>query len=262
MIVVVVAACTVVESTSAQAPGPLSIEIERYQNTADSGANFKVMNPTAIEYHQCSIELGDSGEKRRWFLPNPTALDAEGLRSYPTLLFRDRKGITPPTAIAIRYVLIKCSSPRFEQAFHINPKAAQKPPEPAPEQDYEDVLAQLRKKTGETTPKPVEQAAVQPAAGATRLGQLPEVARWIRDVKMKVTQAWILAPGFPMQPLETQLDVQIGPSGEVRGMRITQSSGNPWFDESVERAFQKASPLPAPPEAGEYPFSFKPSDLL
>jgi colicin import membrane protein len=65
-----------------------------------------------------------------------------------------------------------------------------------------------------------------------------------------------------MQPLETQLEVQIGPTGEVRGMRITQSSGNPWFDESVERAIQKASPLPAPPEAGEYPFSFKPSDLL
>jgi colicin import membrane protein len=139
-----------------------------------------------------------------------------------------------------------------------------KPPEPAPEQDYEDVLAQLRKEAGETTPKPVETVQAQPASGPTGLGQLvsPEVARWIRDVKMKVTQAWILAPGFRMQPLETQLEVQIGPTGEVRGMRITQSSGNPWFDESVERAIQKASPLPAPPEAGEYPFSFKPSDLL
>ncbi len=139
-----------------------------------------------------------------------------------------------------------------------------KPPEPAPEQDYEDVIAQLRKEAGETSPRPVETAQAQPAAGPTGLGQLvsPEVARWIRDVKMQVTRAWILAPGFRMQPLETQLEVEIGPSGDVRGMRITKGSGNPWFDESVERAIQKASPLPAPPEAGEYPFSFKPSDLL
>jgi colicin import membrane protein len=90
----------------------------------------------------------------------------------------------------------------------------------------------------------------------------PEVARWMRDAKMHVTRAWILAPGFRMEPLETKLDVELGPTGEVRGMRITQRSGNPWFDESVERAIQKASPLPAPPEAGEWPFAFSPEDLL
>jgi len=150
--------------------------------------------------------------------------------------------------------------PKPEEKPKEEPK---KPPEPAPEQDYEDVLAQLRKEAGETTAKPVEapQAAV---GGPTGLGQVvsPEVARWIRDVKMHVTRAWILAPGFRLQPLETQLEVEIGPTGEVSGMRITKSSGNPWYDESVQRAIQKASPLPAPPEAGDYPFSFKPSDLL
>src|SRR5262245_3035816 len=151
--------------------------------------------------------------------------------------------------------------PKPEKA---KPQEKPKPPEPAPEQDYDDVLAQLRKEAGETTPKPVEQAVAQPAGGPAGLGQLvsPEVARWMRDVKMHVTRAWILEPGFRLQRLETQISVELGPTGEVLGTRITQSSGNPWYDESVERAIQKASPLPHPPEAGEWPFSFKPSDSL
>lgn len=36
--------------------------------------------------------------------------------------------------------------------------------------------------------------------------------------------------------------------------------GNPWYDENVVRAIQKASPLPAPPEAGEWAFVFVPED--
>ena len=144
------------------------------------------------------------------------------------------------------------------------PKEEPKPPEPAPEVSYEDAIAQLRQEKGETTPRAVEQAAAPPAGGPTGLGQVvsPEVARWMRDVKMHVTRAWILEPGFRLQALETQIEVELGPTGEVRGMHITRSSGNPWYDESVERAIQKASPLPAPPDAGEWPFSFKPSDSL
>ena len=147
------------------------------------------------------------------------------------------------------------------------PKPQEKPkeePKPEPEVSYEDAIAQLRKEAGETTPKPAEQAAAQPVGGPAGLGQVvsPEVARWIRDVKMHVTRAWILEPGFRLQPLETLIEVDVSPTGEVLGMRIAKSSGNPWYDESVERAIQKASPLPAPPDAGEWPFSFKPSDSL
>ena len=153
--------------------------------------------------------------------------------------------------------------PKPQEKPKEKPKEEPKPPEPTPEQDYEDVIAQLRKEKGETTPQPVEAAQAQPAAGPSGLGQVvsPEMMRWLQDVKAHVTRAWILEPGFRMQRLETQLEVELGPTGEVLGMRITQSSGNPWYDESVERAIQKASPLPAPPDAGEWPFSFKPSDL-
>ncbi len=154
--------------------------------------------------------------------------------------------------------------PKAEEKPKEEPKVEPKPPEPAPaEQDYDDVLAQLRDEAGEKAPTPVEQAAVAPG-GPAGLGQVvsPEVARWMRDVKMQVTRAWILEPGFRLQPLETLIEVELGPTGEVLGTRIKRGSGNPWYDESVERAIRKASPLPAPPDPGEWPFSFKPSDRL
>ena len=50
-------------------------------------------------------------------------------------------------------------------------------------------------------------------------------------------------------------------AGNVIGEpRITRRSGNPWYDDGVTRAIRKASPLPAPPEAGRWPFIFMPED--
>jgi TonB family protein len=159
--------------------------------------------------------------------------------------------------------------PKPKQAEAPPPKVEPKPqeepppPEPAPEQDYDDVLAQLRKEEGSTPPKPVEQAAVAPGGGPSGPGKLvsPEVMRWIQDVKAHVTRAWILEPGFRLQPLVTMVRVDLGAGGQVEGTRITQSSGNPWYDESVERAIRKATPLPAPPRAGEWDFSFDAREL-
>ena len=42
--------------------------------------------------------------------------------------------------------------------------------------------------------------------------------------------------------------------------RIVQRSGNYHYDDGVVRAIRKASPLPAPPEAGEWTFVFVPED--
>jgi colicin import membrane protein len=77
---------------------------------------------------------------------------------------------------------------------------------------------------------------------------------------MHVTRAWVLPAEFRNQPLETLLMVEVGPNGEVGRVRITESSGNPFYDENVERALQKATPLPAPPRADDFEFSFRPDD--
>ena len=149
----------------------------------------------------------------------------------------------------------------------VEPKPEPKPkePEPAPEQELDDVLAQLRNEAGETAPKPVEQAPALPAggpAGGPGIVVDAETARWMREVKIHVTRAWILPAGFRSEALVTIVEVDLSPTGEVLGTSTRQSSGNPWYDESVERAIQKATPVPAPPEAGEWQFTFDSREQL
>jgi len=153
-------------------------------------------------------------------------------------------------------------------------------PEPAVEEEYDDLLAKLRADAGEAQPDPVElarrepepppQAAPSPAArpapalapsGPTGVRVSPEVAAWVRDARLHVRREWVLAPGFRFEDLETHLSVELDSDGRLQGEpRVTRRSGNPWYDESVVRAIQKADPLPAPPEAGQWPFVFRPED--
>jgi TonB family protein len=148
------------------------------------------------------------------------------------------------------------------------PKPVAKPepkpePEAEPQVDYDDFLAKLREEAGETE-KPTEVAG----AGAARAGAgrgipvTPEVLAWMRSAKVHVTRAWVLAPGFRTQPLSTEIRVRLSASGEVLGTQVERRSGNPWYDESVERAIKKASPLPPPPEADDWLFVFRPEDVF
>jgi protein TonB len=138
-------------------------------------------------------------------------------------------------------------------------------PAPEPEQELEDVLAQMRAESGEEAP-PTEIAkavptAIGPAGSPTGVAISPEVARWLKSAKIHVRKNWLLPAGFRTQALEARVEVNLDASGAVRGNpKITRKSGNPWYDEGVVRAIQKASPLPAPPEAGKWSFVFLPED--
>lgn len=156
------------------------------------------------------------------------------------------------------------------------PAAPAPPPEPPPrrEEAYEDVLAQLRAERGEQRPERVDRqtartasaAGVPGASGTTGTaargaGALvdAEVAVWLRAAKLHVEHAWVVPAGFERERLRTIVQVRLDAAGKVLGEpRIQQRSGNPWFDESVVRAIQKASPLPPPPDAGDWPFEFTP----
>ncbi len=126
-------------------------------------------------------------------------------------------------------------------------------PEPKPEAGYEDVLAQLRAKHGETAVKPRPQAApVEVAATGTVGARLSrEEAAWRSRLRIHLRQSWVLAPGFRLQSLSTQVRVRLDAQGRVVGEpRVERRSGNPWYDDSTIRAVQKASPLPARDETG------------
>ncbi len=151
----------------------------------------------------------------------------------------------------------------------MQPKVVEKPPPvqptPAPEKEYEDVLAQLRAESGEDAP-PTEIAKAAPTAigspgSPDGVAISPEVAAWLKRAKIHVRKNWVVPPGFRTQALEARVEVDLDASGEVRGTpRLSRRSGNPWYDEGVIRAIQKSSPLPPPPEAGKWNFVFMPED--
>ena len=150
-------------------------------------------------------------------------------------------------------------------------KPAPAPPKPAPpptkQANIDDVLSQLRAEAGEEAPDPVEQAALVASdvagtgGGGGNVRVSPELLAWLKSVRIHVRRSWVLAPGFRLEPLATQVRVNLDATGNVVGEpAVVRRSGNPWYDESVLRAIQKASPLPAPPRAGEWDFLFQPEE--
>ncbi len=166
----------------------------------------------------------------------------------------------PPKPVAKKVVL-----PTEAPAAIPKPKPAPAKPKEK-EVEYDDLLDQLRAEAGEEEPppEPVKTAAASPVEGGggrTGVRVPPEVAAWLRDARIHVRNAWVLPPGFRLQPLEAYVAVELDAAGNVIGSpRIERSSGNPWYDESVTRAISKASPLPAPPQAGRWDFVFRPED--
>lgn len=151
--------------------------------------------------------------------------------------------------------------------------AAPSPPPPAApprrEESYDDVLASLRAERGESRPDRVAAAASAGVPGASGVAGASargagrpldaEIAFWLRAAKLHVESAWVVPPGFRREALRTVVSVRLDADGRVLGApQVRERSGNPWYDESVVRAIQKASPLPPPPEAGEWRFEFTP----
>ncbi len=143
------------------------------------------------------------------------------------------------------------------------PKPAPAPEEkaPAPEQEYVDVMAQLRAELDEPAPEapaePVQTAALGGGGAGPGRPVPPEMARWLRDARIHVRRNWTLTGNFRMQSLTAEVKVKLDAAGNVKGKpQIASRSGNPWYDDGVVRSIQKASPLPAPPEAGAWSFVF------
>jgi TonB family protein len=171
----------------------------------------------------------------------------------------------PPPPVPQKVVL-----PEKPQPLPEKPRKQEPRPKPRPKPvDYEDALAQLRDELGEQTPTPPEpalgetaepEAAPQASAEGERVP--PEVAAWMKRAEIHVRRSWVTPQEFIDRQLSTRLRVTLSASGDVVGEPvITRSSGDPYYDENVVRAILRASPLPAPPEPGDWPFVFTPRDM-
>ena len=89
------------------------------------------------------------------------------------------------------------------------------------------------------------------------------LATWSDRIRAKVRGNIILPQDIPGNP-EAIFDVTLLPTGEVLNVRKRKSSGHPGYDDAVERAIMKSSPLPLPDERSVFrrdlELKFRPQD--
>ncbi|HEY7528540.1 MAG TPA: cell envelope integrity protein TolA [Candidatus Deferrimicrobiaceae bacterium] len=91
-------------------------------------------------------------------------------------------------------------------------------------------------------------AGLPGASGTARVP--PEILAYARALDEKVRANWTV-PELAQKEAEklmVQVRITIEKDGRVSKVRMEKVSGNPYFDDSVRRAIQKASPLPVPPQ--------------
>lgn len=86
---------------------------------------------------------------------------------------------------------------------------------------------------------------VGPGIGSAGIQQAPEFLLYYRTVQDKVKKAWSFSGGE--SELTTTVNFAIGADGNLTGVKITQSSQDSAFDDSVIRAIRHAAPFPPPP---------------
>jgi outer membrane biosynthesis protein TonB len=140
-------------------------------------------------------------------------------------------------------------------------KKSKRKPKPDP-LEYDDALAALRAELGEETPPPEVQETEQPMSDLqsaqpdpSAAEADPEMLAWRAALERHVRMGWKVPPDFKGQALRTGLMFTLTSGGEILGTpEVIQPSGNPYYDDSTVNALIQASPLPPPPEPGEWTF--------
>jgi colicin import membrane protein len=116
--------------------------------------------------------------------------------------------------------------------------------------------------------KQLEAERLARQAEARRQANLSEINRYRVLIKQEVTRHWNI-PATASQDLICEVKVRLIPSGDVVDVQIVKSSGDPAFDNSVEKAVYRAAPLSVPPvESGlfeefrEVVFQFEPRNRV
>ncbi len=149
-------------------------------------------------------------------------------------------------------------------------KKPKRKPKPKP-LEYDDALAALREELGEQTPVPeapavaeevVEVAKVENSESARPGAESdPVILAWRLATRRHLRKVWVVPPEFLEQALSTDVIVTLAGTGDVLGApAVARSSGNPYWDDNIVRALVRASPLPPPPEPGDWPFRFTPRE--
>jgi colicin import membrane protein len=153
---------------------------------------------------------------------------------------------------------VEQKQPKPDIAIEREKKAEKKKEEAALKFDntqrIREQLAQEQKALQAREKQEVLKQFTQPAAG------LPDAA-YIDRIRTRIKNHIVLPSDIKGNP-EAIFDVVQIPSGDVINVKLVKSSGHQLYDEAVERAIKKSSPLPKPdrPEqfVREFTLRFKP----
>lgn len=95
------------------------------------------------------------------------------------------------------------------------------------------------------------QAAARAKAQAEADARSAAQADWIRRIQAKIRGNVIVPPDLPGNP-EAIFEVIQLPTGEIIDVQLRKSSGVRAYDEAVQRAILKSSPLPRPERAEQF----------
>ncbi|HVA41335.1 MAG TPA: TonB family protein, partial [Candidatus Binataceae bacterium] len=95
-------------------------------------------------------------------------------------------------------------------------------------------------------PREGEGYGVGAGKGSMGIQQDPQFLLYYQTVQDRIKKAWNYVGGSG--DLTTSVTFAIGPDGSLTGVKLTQSSRDPAFDDSVLRAIRRAAPFPPPPE--------------
>ena len=129
-------------------------------------------------------------------------------------------------------------------------KTPPKKPEPKkvePKIDQQKLMReQLARETEQVSREREKQEITQQLAREAAAAQGRAVADYVGRIRGKIRGNIVLPPDIPAGNPEAIFDVVQLPTGEVLNARLRKSSGHKPYDDAVERAILKASPLPKP----------------
>jgi len=113
-------------------------------------------------------------------------------------------------------------------------------------------LAADRKRKAENERKRKEADMKKQLEAKAREGRARQaMSKFIPLIQQKVETNWNYPPRGP-EGCNPSVRVNLAPDGKVLSARIVKSSGDSFCDESVEKAFMRASPIPIPQDPDLY----------
>ena len=152
------------------------------------------------------------------------------------------------------------------------PKVEKKPPPPKRDLQFEKQMKEqlaLEQKQLQADQQAMEKAqrereAKDLAAKAQAAAASKALATWTDKIRQRIRGNIIFDLSRVAGNPEAIFDVTLLPTGEVLNVNKRKSSGNPGYDEAVERAIWKSSPLPKPDSVATFrrqlELHFRPQD--